>query len=164
MKNSVKKKLLFLSTLLILTTCHSTDFESPCQEVVSSTVDNYINYSNGRIFIGDKEYLDSIEEKLDTDIFVLDLRNESDPNFKIFDSYLINDADVINEVLEALCEYERLHPSKWNRTIESMRMEWIIHNISYYYNYKRNRTTDVDLNNNDEELYDNIILRKVLEM
>ena len=45
-----------------------------------------------------------------------------------------------------------------------MRVEWIMHNISYFFDYERHRTTDVDLDNNDEKVYNNTILRKILKL
>ena len=42
-----------------------------------------------------------------------------------------------------------------------MRLEWLMHNLSFLFNYQQHRTEDVDLNNADEELYDNKLLQKV---
>ncbi len=165
MNKNNKKRLLLLSTLFVLATYHSVDYVYPPRfEIVNSKEDGFAKYSKGRIFVGDKEYIESINDKLDTDIFVEDLRNCDDPNFKIYSSYLIDDKNIRNEILEILCQYEMLFPSMWNRSIESMRLEWLVHNISYYFNYKQPRAVDVDLNNNDENLYDNILLRKLLKL
>ncbi len=165
MKKSTKKKVLLLAALLALTVHHGIDYVyTPQYEIINSSEDGFARYSCGRIFIGNEDYINSISNRFDTDIFVLDQRNCSDPNFKIYSSYLITDKNVRNEILEILCEYELLYPSKWDRTIESMRVEWLAHNVSYFFNYEPKRTIDVDLNNNDEELYDNILLRKILKL
>lgn len=79
----------------------------------------------------------------------------------IYDSYKITDKDTRNDVLCCLLEYEKMYPSDWNRTIISMRNEWIIHNLSYYLHYERGSAANVDLNNDDEAYYDSIILKKL---
>ena len=72
---------------------------------------------------------------------------------KIKNSYLILDSKTRKEILESLIKYENENPSNWNRTIETMELEWEAHNILYYLNYKKDHTTDVDLDNNDEDKY-----------
>ena len=83
---------------------------------------------------------------------------------KIYSSYRIDDRDLRNEILEVLCRYEECYPSPWDRTIESMRLEWLMHNYSYFFNHETNRTEDVDLNNKEEEYYDNPILRRMFKV
>ena len=73
----------------------------------------------------------------------------------------IHDAEIRNEILEILQEYERQFPSDWDRTTESMRLEWLMHNLSYRFDYQPGRTESVDLNNNDEGKYDNKILQRI---
>ena len=55
-----------------------------------------------------------------------------------------------------------MYPSVWERSIESMRNEWEVHNWAYRFDYKKNRTTDVDFNIGDEEKYSSKILTKML--
>ncbi len=83
---------------------------------------------------------------------------------KIYSSYRIHDKEIRNDILEVLCRYEVCYPSRWNRSIEFMRLEWTIHNISYLFHNRRDRTRDVDLDNFDEKNYDKKILNKILKL
>ena len=114
----------------------------------------FARYSDGLIYIGDFDYLEDVKKYCsDKDILVLDRRNGEDPDMIIYNSYKILDKNKQLEILNALCSYEQLYPSSWNRTINTMQREWNAHNILYYMNYERYRTTDVDLDNADEETY-----------
>ena len=57
------------------------------------------------------------------------------------------------EILKIILEYENKYPSNWNRNLDSMMNEWIIHNICYELNLEKPRTEQVDLDNNDEKKY-----------
>lgn len=161
MKKKNKRKLLILGSLVALLTYSLIEYKyNPNYEVLETCDDAYIRYSNGKVFIGSEQYLRNLTDLQDGDILVEDLRDASDPNFRIYDSYKVKDKNDRDEILEILCRYEECHPSNWNRTIESMRLEWLMHNISYYFNYDTKRTTDVDLNNNDELLYNDDLIKK----
>lgn len=82
----------------------------------------------------------------------------------IRESYKITDKDKRNQILEVLCEYEKNNPSEWDRSIESMRLEWFIHNMGHELDYKKDHSDDVDLNNEDEEDYDDKVLRKLFRL
>lgn len=112
----------------------------------------FSNYSKGLIYIGDKEFLDSLDVN-ENDILVEDDRDSNNPSMKIRNSYLVTDSTTRKEILEVLLKYEENDPSDWNRTIEAMDLEWEAHNVLYYLNYKKDHTTDVDLDNEDEEKY-----------
>ena len=143
-------------TLIILIICFF--ILTGCSKKNDLNLNNgYIEYSKGRIFIGNKKYLSSLDDIKEGDVLILDQRNAKAPNIKIYNSYLINDILTINEILNIIYEYEKINPSNWDRSIESMRNEWVIHNLLYYSNKEINRTKDVDLNNIDEEKYKNII-------
>ena len=164
-KFNKKKKLALIGALAIILTYQSIDYEyHPTYEILDEQDNAFATYSNGRIFIGNMEFLQSLKDVNNNDILILDDRKDEDPSIKIFNSASIKDKNTRNEVLEILCRYEECFPSDWNRSIESMRVEWFMHNLSYFFNYQRNRTTDVDLNNNDENNYNNIILRKILKL
>jgi hypothetical protein len=113
----------------------------------------YIKYTDGNIYIGDEDYLDSITELGPYDFKVLDDRSSNDPDLKVYDSYKTINPVSIAEVVDALLSYEDQYPSDWNRSKHSLFNEWISHNIMFYFGYKTHRTTDVDLNNGDEEVY-----------
>ncbi len=136
----------------------------PQYEIMDETHQEFACYSQGRIFIGNRRFLIGLKDLKEGDILVLDQRNNSDPNMKIISSYQITDKNVRNEILEVLCRYEEMYPSDWDRTIESMRLEWFWHNMSYDFNHQTNRTKDVDLDNNDQDIYDNDILRRILKI
>ena len=110
-------------------------------------------YQNGIVYIGSQEYLDNITNVCDNDIFILDARDEKDPDMKVLSSYLINDLKVQREILKIMLEYEEKNPSLWDRSIESMQNEWLLHNLMAIFSYKKERTMDVDFNNGDEEKY-----------
>ena len=78
---------------------------------------------------------------------------------KIKDSYKIMTNSEMLEVLRLLEEYEEKNPSNWNRTIQSMRNEWIYHNMSFYLSYETISSKDVDLNNADEYRYEKKLIR-----
>ena len=66
------------------------------------------------------------------DILALDARNQSNPNIKIYDSYLIYDETQIRAVCEIMIRYDSEHPSgesrKWGRTLYWLEYEWRWHN------------------------------------
>ena len=167
-KKKAKRRLLAFSTaLLIATTYYNIDYVyHPSYEIYANDEDKaFGSYSKGNIYIGPLWYLKSLDNINEDDILVQDQRfNISNPNLKIFSSYRITDKELRNEILEVLCRYEECYPSPWDRSIESMRVEWALHNFSYYFNNRRDRTTDVDLNNEDEEKYDSDIARKILKL
>ena len=80
---------------------------------------------------------------------------------KICDSYKIRSSKERREILEIMCLYEECYPTDWDRSIESMQLEWTLHNLSYDFNYQRESSTDVDLDNEDEVKYTNKILQKL---
>lgn len=121
-------------------------------------------YSDGYVYIGDREYLRNLENISPGDVLVLDDRTDGDPNMEIYNSYLITDKEKRNEILEIICYYEMLYPSEWDRSIESMRLEWYFHNVGYYLNYRANEAKEVDLNNKDEKKYDHEVLRRILRI
>ena len=120
---------------------------------------NCISYSKGKIYIGDEKNIDSIEDLDYFDLLVVDERDSTDPNMKIKDSYKIMTNSEMLEVLRLLEEYEEKNPSNWNRTIQSMRNEWIYHNMSFYLSYETASSKDVDLNNADEYRYEKKLIR-----
>ena len=134
--------------------------------VITEEEPYFATYSNGRIYIGTQGEINAIKNQITkNDIIVYDERNSNDPNMKIVSSYKIKDKDIRNEILEVLLVYEDLYPSDWDRTIESMRLEWFIHNVSHTFNYKTDHSNDVDLDNDDQEKYENVkILNKLLKL
>ncbi len=158
-----KKQLLYLTAVISLIAYYGKDHKySPNYEIIDDEA--FASYSDGLVYIGDEAFLNSVKCS-ENDILVCDNRNnQDDPDMIIHNSCNITDKDTRNEILEIVCEYEKCYPSKWERSIESMRLEWFMHNVSYYFNYRRDRTMDVDLNNKDEKKYSSKTLRKALKL
>lgn len=151
------------SFLIVSTLCHEHKYEPKYTIINDEKSDVFASYKDGLIYIlSSKDEIESILPYLnENDIVVVDERQTDDPNILIIDSYRINNKDIRNTILSCILEYERLYPSEWNRTIESMRNEWVIHNISYDLNYKVDNSRTVDLNNEDEDKYKAYILKKI---
>lgn len=167
MKNlKLKKGLLLIgSSFVIVSIFHPDHKYTPKYEIINdeesdafAAIDDQTLY----IYSSKKDLEKNYDDVGENDILVVDERFTDDPNMIIYDSYLICDKDTRNDVLSCLLEYESMYPSSWDRTIESMRNEWIIHNLSYYLHYRRVNAVNVDLNNEDESKYDSNILKKIL--
>ena len=124
----------------------------------------FASYPGGLIYIGSEDYLLSLDNVQDGDILIEDQRFCEDPNMVIYNSCDITDKDIRNDILEVICEYEVRYPSDWDRTIESMRLEWLCHNIAYDLDYRVEDSIEVDLNNQDEEKYDNKVLSRIFRI
>ena len=130
---------------------------NPCYEITENNL-AYARYSLGYVYIGDQNFLNSIDAK-ENDILVLDEREEN-LNVKIINSYLVEDANVRNEILCIIQEYEKEYPTAWERSLESMRTEWAVHNFFYNMHMRKTSTVDVDFENNEEKLYKGKVLAK----
>lgn len=107
-------------------------------------------------------------------LLVIDDRLAADPSFRIVDSYRVVRRRQKREVLLALADYAKNHPStgKWQRTVASMEKEWVIHNVAYRFGLFQEQTRDVDLNNGEENSSwrhfffrgIGVLLRKVMRM
>lgn len=125
-------------------------FKSSCKKdyfVFNKFDDKSFDYYNGiNIY-----FVDSVDEVLnDGNVYVIDLRNEVDPNFIINDSFKIDDLKTMRWILNCLNKYEESNPSLWNRSLSSMEYEWIIHNLGYKIGLFCENCKNVDLNNYDE--------------
>ena len=165
------KNLIIASSIVLLSlplTFKNRSYNPKITVIEQSDEQSFGTYSNGTVYIGTEEEINSIKDKVNPeDILIYDERDKIDPNFKILDSYRITSPEERNEILLLLEEYEKLYPSKWNRTLESLRNEWEIHNILYNFNFQLNHTTDVDLNNLHESnraLDSGVYLTKLLDM
>lgn len=165
MKNKNKKKLLFATALcLALVSYLNKKIYHPNYTILNEEDGPFASYSNGLVYIGNEEYLDNLKNISSTDVLVRDERKGKNPNMAIVNSYNITDKEIINEILEILCCYEKMYPTTWDRSIESMRLEWFCHNASYYFNYEVSHSEEVDLDNYDERKYDNEVLRRILRI
>lgn len=154
--------ILFSSIALYSAYRYATRYEANYKILEDESIDAYASYVDGLIYIGDFFTIsDLIDQVNEGDILVIDKRLSDDPDMKILDSYRITDVNDIKDILNCLIEYESENPTLWDRTLTSMVTEWKAHNFLYRINYQRCRTTDVDLNNEDEDVYNSIFLRKM---
>jgi hypothetical protein len=73
-------------------------------------------------------------------------------NIHIKDSYKITKIVEMKIILDDILmseEYQKLVAAGYTLTKETMLREWRAHNFLYLYEYKRNRTGSVDLNQNE---------------
>ena len=160
MQNKLRRKLAGVGAFFVLLSFRVWRPKELKYEILDSG-EAYASYSGGLIYIGRSEYHHYSLE--DGDIFILDSRWDANPDMKIFNSYKVLDSCERSEVLSVLCEYEKNNPSEWDRSLESMELEWTLHNLGYYFNVKRDSSADVDLDNSDEEIYNNKVLQKALK-
>ena len=145
------------------------DYQYSPEYAILNTNDNpdywKAKYRFGNVYIvKTKEMIDKIEKESEYDIIILDARSDLDPNMEIISSHEISDKEARNDIIEILMEYEKLYPSDWNRSIESMRLEWLVHNMLYDIDYERHRTDNVDFDNSDEREYQRDVLNKILKI
>lgn len=160
-----KKDLLFYCMLVLMLFKQDTleVEEKSIVEICSTSIFPYGTYRNGNIYIcklGEEEYY--LENTSSNDIVCVDGREQSDANMKIMSSYKITNRQDMEEILRVLERYEYENPSKWNRTIPAMKNEWVVHNACYFLGLQTDRTDDVDLNNEDESLYNLEFITKIL--
>ena len=159
-----KKIVIFLLAALLISPKFAKCHEYIPEFSIIEEGDAYGKYRNGYVFIGNRKFIESIKDMVgDQDILVLDDRDSDDPDMMIYNSYRIQSLDERDDILHILQMYESQYPSEWERSIESMRTEWTVHNLFYNLNMKTTHTTDVDLNNNDEELFGNKVLQFLLK-
>ena len=123
---------------------------------------------SGRVYVAPFSEEPSLPDGFgDNDVLVLDNRNhlndagESDPGYRICESYKITDRTQQREILKAVFDYDSCYPSqhKWKHTISTALQEWAIHNWAYYgfrftnlsgiFNEKIRKCADVDIDNDD---------------
>ncbi len=157
--NKFKKKLITvgIAVTILSAYCATTPKYDANYELLNDS-DAFACCNCGTVYIGNASFLRNIP-KDDKIILIEDQRKGIDPNMKIYDSCSICNKEDRNDILEILGEYERQNPSNWDRSIDSMRLEWLMHNISYDLNIEHNRTTDVDLDNEDENKYSSKLLQ-----
>ena len=132
----------------------------PQYEILDESDIAYGKYSDGLVYIGDKDYIDSLSDISYNDVVIYD----NEKSMKIFSSYKIEDKNQRNDIINILKDYEIKNNTKNSRSIESMRMEWFVHNLLYKLNYKTERTRDVDFENKEEETYNKKVLSRFLKI
>lgn len=164
-KNNKRIISYFLSLIILITFLNNKNNYKNLQSFENEILfDDVSQYSMGTIY-----FCDSTTKAIklrsicsETDIVVVDQTHFEDPNMKIVSSYKMNNLNYMREILQEISEYCKEHGTNWNRSIESMENEWIIHNLCASLLIKRNRSNDVDLNNGDEHIYSLKIINKIL--
>ena len=156
MKKRTKIVITSLSLAALMFTYYNIDYKyTPKYEIVGyvDSIKPYATYSLGNLYIiKDISLIDKISLSKN-DVIILDQREDNNPNIRIMSSCNITNREARNEIIEIIQEYNRVYPSNWKRTNESLRLEWFVHNLLYNLDYKLEHTTDVDLDNNDEDYY-----------
>ncbi len=160
MQNKLRRKLAGVGAFFVLLSFRVWRPKELKYEILDNH-EAYASYSGGLIYIGKYKHHPYLLD--DGDIFILDSRWDNNPDMKIINSYKVLDSNERSEILSVLCEYEKENPSKWDRSLGSMELEWTLHNLGYYFNIKRDSSTDVDLDNSDEDIYQNKVLQKILK-
>lgn len=89
----------------------------------------------------------------DHEYAVLDYRHASDADIQVRNSYKATTEKERQCVIDMLLAYEESYPSKWERSVASMKNEWYWHNSAYEAGYSAERAKHVDFNNKDEKNY-----------
>lgn len=145
---------------LLSSSCKGLEINKGYEIIEDGSSCAYARYKDGLIYIGDEEYILGLNP-LEHDILVIDKRDSDNPDMKVISSYQIDDPLIRKNIIEVLQEYEKENPSLWDRTTESMEVEWSMHNIFYQLDYEKDRSSDVDFDNKDEEIYSNKVLKKL---
>ena len=156
MKKRTKIVITSLSLAALLFTYYNIDYKyQPKYEIVGyvNSIKPYARYSLGDVYIiKDKKLINEITLSTN-DVIIIDERDDDNPNMHIMSSCNITDKNARNEIIEIIQEYNREYPSNWKRTNVSLRLEWYVHNLLYDLDYKLDHTTDVDLDNKDEDYF-----------
>lgn len=131
-------------------------------EILNDNNKAYATYEDGYVYIGDERYINNLKNIDEHDVLIKSIPEKED--MKIMSSYLIKDKKKRNEIINILNNYKETHNTSWNRSIDSMKLEWYIHNLLYELNYKKERTADVDFANEEENKYNIKVLKKLLKL
>ena len=143
MNNKFKKTICLLSTYFLLFTVNSE------AEQGKDDIKPYATYSKGKIYIADEDTIKRIVEDSD-DLYIIDYRNDDNPDMQVLDSYKIRSITDINRVVDVLLKYEEEYPSPWERTRFSLVQEWLEHNILNSAGIAEESTRNVDFDNAEE--------------
>lgn len=140
-----------------------------CKQASCSDSKNYVkpkavdpigSYNKGRgyVYVVTEDQLDIMEEKEKNVVVIVDKRSPispdpaHDPNMQILDSYRITNTNQQKEIAQLMLNYNTANPVSpaWNRTLDSLVLEWEIHNNVYRTGFFQINTKDCDFNNGDE--------------
>ncbi len=88
-------------------------------------------YAKGNVYLVTDP--NEILTNFSNDVIVVDNRGpKPDDNVEIRHSFLITNQELKREILTLLYNYEQENPTGWNRTVDSMMIEWDIHNVGAF--------------------------------
>jgi len=140
----MKKNLITYSLLFVISFSSITTIPKPVRAYEIK------KYSNGFVYIVKPGEV-IIPNK--NDVVVVDERKENS-NINIINSYKIININKMLEIIDIILEYDKKNKiENYDRTKFSLTVEWLVHNFLYYLFIARDRTADVDFENNEENLY-----------
>lgn len=166
-KDNKRKIIIYISIgIVLLSLLHAKRKKSDPENyyVGEVSTDVCYSYKEGNVYICNS-LIEGMELRYscnESDVIVVDQSDYADPNMKILSSYKITDVENMKEILEIIKKYCASKETMWDRSIESMQNEWIVHNMCSFLSIKNSSTDDVDLNNDDEMFYSYVIVNKIL--
>lgn len=127
------------------------DYEQFCDE-------EYAKYLDYNLYFGNRSYLLSYSSD-DDNICIVDARNRRNPNFEICDSYKITSEEDMINIISVILKYSEEFPGDWKRTLEGMRIEWIIHNYAYNLGILKDNSGSVNFDKRDAIIYENEFIK-----
>ena len=124
-----------------------------CDSSSRSNDKPFATYKNYNIYIGCEADVSRYTSD-PNNICIIDGRCNKNPNMKIIDSYRITSTEDMFNILAVLQEYEKIYPTRWNRSLEGLQIEWVAHHMSFQYGILPVRSGSVDLDNLDGFLYE----------
>ena len=117
----------------------------------------------GNVYVIDPSQLKVMTQaKEKNDVIIIDKRTESNPTMQVQDSYKISNKNQQKQICEVMLDYNASNPIEpaWNRTTDSMLIEWDAHNdgytcrfiVSIFKDNASERLRHVDLDNESEGL------------
>lgn len=166
MNNQKRRFIAFSLAFVLTTTIINEKLKNKSSNIYfDESIDNpyYIGTCDtGNVYFASKEEMKYLRASNVDGILIIDDRADADPNIRILDSHKIKSTQAMKDVLNIVKQYDDKNPSKWSRTMKSMINEWWIHNVCYAYNYYAGNAGDVDLNNDDEELFNGFDFKKLI--
>lgn len=98
------------------------------------TYNNKKGESIGNVYVIQPEQLDDMNAaKEKKDIVVIDNRTKDNPSMQVRDSHKISNIDHQAQICQLMLDYNASNPvePKWNRSVDSMLIEWDAHNDGY---------------------------------
>lgn len=153
--------------------CKSTNCPSSKNYIRPKSVEPIGSYNNGKglVYVVKPDKVSTITQNIeDNAVIIVDKRVNSDDSeynqdIQVYNSYKITSLAQQKEIIKLICQYNDLNQVTpgWDRSEESMLIEWEAHNLAYYtysklnkdgkYTEEINSAMHVDFDNNGENKY-----------